>query len=201
MHSRPRGRPPSVKKLDCSEKVKDEVANLRIELGLKRGTKILLLLSLASDEMIRLVTAYPEVFFMDVTAGTNRQKRGMFLAVVKDSSGKTYPGNITIVPSEKSWVFGCIFEHAFCQLYGKATLLMTQLCLTDDDRSEHGPLDNLISSGSIFVNSIHMLCIFHALYKPFQEDIVPLLPKKGDKVTDEGRNYGEYDTLTGWLLQ
>lgn len=191
MHSKPRGRPQSVKKFDCSAEVKNEISNLRAELGFRSGTKILLLLSLATDEMIRLVTAYPEVFFMDVTANTNRQKRGMFLAVVKDSSGKTYPGNITIVPSERSWVFGCIFEHAFSELYGKATLAMTQLCLTDDDRSEHGPLDNLILSRLIFINALHMLCMFHALYKPFQEEIVPMLPKNGDKVTEDGRNYGE----------
>lgn len=98
MHSRPRGRPRSVTKFDCTDEVKNEVSNLRAELGYQKGTKILLLLSLATDEMIRLVTAYPEVFFMDVTANTNRQKRGMFLAVVKDSSGKTFPGSITIVP-------------------------------------------------------------------------------------------------------
>ncbi|EJK44632.1 hypothetical protein THAOC_36814, partial [Thalassiosira oceanica] len=89
MHSRPRGRPPSVNKFVCSDEVKNQVSNLRTELGFNEGTKILLLLSLATDEMIRLVTAYPEVFFMDITAGTNRQKRGMFLAVVKDSYGKT----------------------------------------------------------------------------------------------------------------
>ena len=70
---------------------------------------------------------------------------------------------------------------------------MTQLCLTDDDRSSHGPLDNLILSGVIFIHALHMLCVFHALYKPYQEEIVPMLPKNGGKVTEDGRSYGEYD--------
>ena len=40
----------------------------------KDDTQILLALSVASDKMMCTVHMFPEVIFMDVTSGTNRQK-------------------------------------------------------------------------------------------------------------------------------
>jgi hypothetical protein len=52
---------------------------LKKELHYKDGTEIVLAFSFATDEMIRHVHMFPEVFFMDVTANTNRQKRDLLL--------------------------------------------------------------------------------------------------------------------------
>ena len=38
----------------------------------KKGAEILLAVSTASDEMVRAVHMFPEVFYMDTTAKTNR---------------------------------------------------------------------------------------------------------------------------------
>ena len=74
------------------------------------GTEILLALSIASDEMVRHVQMFPEVAYMDVTSKTNRQKRDVFLMVVKDASGETFIGNVTLIPSQKRWVFHMIYR-------------------------------------------------------------------------------------------
>ena len=44
----------------------------------KDGTEILVAVSLATDEMVRAVHMFPEVFYMDTTAKTNRQNRDLF---------------------------------------------------------------------------------------------------------------------------
>ena len=67
----------------------------------KDNTEILLALSAASDEMMRVVHIFPEVIYMDVSSGTNKQKRVSFLMVVKDGNGKTFVGNITFIPSQQ----------------------------------------------------------------------------------------------------
>jgi hypothetical protein len=47
---------------------------------------------------------------LDVTANTNRQKRDLFLMVVKDPCGSVYIGNITFIPSGKRWVYDMIYK-------------------------------------------------------------------------------------------
>jgi hypothetical protein len=76
--------------MKCPKKLKLELDKLRNELSYKDGTEILLAISISSDEMARHVHMFPEVWYMDVTANTNRQKRGLFLMVVKDPNGETF---------------------------------------------------------------------------------------------------------------
>ena len=93
----------------------------------KEGTEILLALSIASDKMTRVVHMFPEVFYMDITANTNRQKRDLFLMVVKDGNGETFIGNAIVVPSGKRWVFNKIYKYSFVYLYGKITISRNRL--------------------------------------------------------------------------
>ena len=87
---------------------------------------MLVLVSMATDGMIRLVSMYPGVWFMDTTAGeydfilnmnsyfswisihmhfyspgVNRRKKELFVMTVRTPCGKTFPGNFTIIPSSK----------------------------------------------------------------------------------------------------
>ena len=41
------------------------------------------------------------VFF---SSGTNRHKKELFVMDVRTPSGKTFPGNFSIIPSAKKWV-------------------------------------------------------------------------------------------------
>jgi hypothetical protein len=57
------------KRLECSEQIEEVVAGLRKSFLLIDKCKMLVLVSMATDEMIHLVLIYPEVWFMDTTAG------------------------------------------------------------------------------------------------------------------------------------
>ena len=168
--------------IHCSKKMHKDLNVMRMEMGFKAGTDILLALSVASDDMIRCVHMFPEVFYMDVTANTNRQKRDLFLLVVKDANGETFIGNATIIPSGKRWVYMQIYQDFFVHLYGKTTIGRNRLALTDDDHAEYGPLDNCIKTMKCYSKSLHGLCIFHSIVMKYHEQVHPLLPHKKKNV-------------------
>ena len=97
MMYRNKGRPSkeAAVKMKCPEHVQEAVQELRNELSYADGSKLMLLFSLGTDEMIRLAMMYPEVLFMDVTGQTNRQKKDVFIAATKDSIGQVFPVNMT----------------------------------------------------------------------------------------------------------
>jgi len=181
-------------RLHCPEKLLDEINSLRKDLSVKQNTRILLLVSLATDDMVRLVSMHPEVWFIDCTGSTNRQKKDLFMLAIRNTLGKTFPGNLTIIPSGKRWVFHCIYRHAFLALNGKIACSRNRLALTDEDDSEMSPFENLIATTTIFSKSVLMLCIFHAVWQPFKEKIFPLLPKKNkrsNELSDVGEDWGK----------
>ncbi len=57
------------KKLECSEQIEEEIAGLRKDFLLNEKCNMLVLVSMSTDETIRLDSMYPEVWFMDTTAG------------------------------------------------------------------------------------------------------------------------------------
>ena len=56
-------------RLECPQQIEEDLAGLRNDFILNDKSKMLVLVSIATDEMIRLVSMYPEVWFMDTTAG------------------------------------------------------------------------------------------------------------------------------------
>ena len=87
--------------MKCPHLLKKHLDRMMNEMNYKDGTEIILLISIASDEMMRMVHTNPEKFFFDVTARVNRQKRELFLMVVKATCGSTFIGNATFIPSGK----------------------------------------------------------------------------------------------------
>ena len=61
--SRPRGRPLTTDILETDLTVQSEIDSLRSELTFDSGKKLVLLISFASDEMIRETMKYPEVSY------------------------------------------------------------------------------------------------------------------------------------------
>lgn len=108
--------------LEINEDLTKELKRLKKEMAYNDGTNILLTLSVASDKMMRTVHMFPEVVYMDVTSGTNKQKRDLCLMVVKDRNGETYIDNVTIIPSQKQWVLMKIYQTFFLYLYGEGTV-------------------------------------------------------------------------------
>ena len=56
-------------RLDCSVKIQADLEQLRDDYILNDKRQMLVMISMATDEMIRLVAMYPDVWFMDTTAG------------------------------------------------------------------------------------------------------------------------------------
>jgi len=56
-------------RLDCSAKIQADLERLREDYILNKKSQMLVMISMATDEMIQLVAMYPDVWFMDTTAG------------------------------------------------------------------------------------------------------------------------------------
>jgi len=114
--------------------------------------------------------------FFVFSPGVNQHKKELFVMAVRTPCGKTFPGNFTIIPSSKKWVFHAIFRLAFLELYGDEVCSMNCLVLTDEEDAEYGSFESLIATNVKFKKSNVMLCIFHAIWQPFKRDIYPCVP-------------------------
>ncbi len=56
-------------RLDCSAKIQADLEGLRDDYILNDKSQMLVMISLATNEMIQLVAMYPDVWFMDTNAG------------------------------------------------------------------------------------------------------------------------------------
>ena len=117
---------------------------------------------------------------------------------IRSPTGKTFPGNFTIIPSSKKWVFHAIYRLAFVSLYGEQICSLNRLVLTDEEDAEYRSFESLIQTSKIFQSSSVMLCTFHAIWLPFKRDIYHLLPARKSKdgklieLTEPGRDRGEF---------
>ena len=73
LYAYPRGRPGRksqfAEKLPCPVDVDQQLSKLRLDYGISKSKKMLVFISLATNEMVRYMSMYPEVWFMDCTAG------------------------------------------------------------------------------------------------------------------------------------
>jgi len=63
---------------------------------------------------------------------------------IQPPTGRTFPGNFTIIPSAKKCVFHAIYCLAFLSLYGEHICSLNRLVLTDEEDAEYGSFENLI---------------------------------------------------------
>jgi hypothetical protein len=94
---------------------------------------------------------------------------------VRTPSGRTLPGNLAIIPSEQSWVFHAIYQHAFPHLYSSKVCSRKRLVLTDKDEAEYRSFEALIKTPSDFKQSTVMLCTFHDVWMAFKKGLLTLL--------------------------
>jgi hypothetical protein len=74
LYAYPRGRPGCDssqigEKLPCPVDVDQKLSKLRLDYGISESNKMMVFISLATKEMVRYMSMYPEVWFMDCTAG------------------------------------------------------------------------------------------------------------------------------------
>ena len=55
--------------LNCSDSIQQKVLQLRKDFAIHDNTKMLVMISISTKEMNRFVSVYPEVWFIDCTAG------------------------------------------------------------------------------------------------------------------------------------
>lgn len=109
--SEPRGRP---KVLNVDPNIQGDIVHLRESLTFDSNTKLVLLLSFSTNEMIKCTMMYPEVYFMDCTGRANRQKRELFISVVRSPAGKCFMSNVTVIPSGVDPCFlTCLLPNTF----------------------------------------------------------------------------------------
>ena len=56
-------------RLECPKQIENDLKSMRDDFLLNKKIQMLVMISMATDEMIRLVAMYPDVWFMDTTAG------------------------------------------------------------------------------------------------------------------------------------
>ena len=56
-------------RLECPKQIEDDLKSMREDFLINDKSQMLVMLSMATDKMIRLVAMYPVVWFMDTTAG------------------------------------------------------------------------------------------------------------------------------------
>ena len=70
-----RGRPTKDRKsattngFECTLEMSDKILELRSDYNMHEGTKMLLFISIATNDMVKYVCMYPEVWFLDCTYG------------------------------------------------------------------------------------------------------------------------------------
>jgi len=74
LYAYPRGRPGRDtsrlgEKLPCPLDVEQKLSQLRLDYGIGESNKMMVFISLATKEMVRYMSMYTEVWFMDCTAG------------------------------------------------------------------------------------------------------------------------------------
>ena len=116
---------------------------------------------------------------------------------VRTPSRKTLPGNLAIIPSEQSWVFYAIYQHAFPHLYSSVVWSRNRLVLADQDEAEYRSFEALIETTSDFKQSTVMLCTFHGVWMAFKKDLLTLLED-----CDCGKIYGNYFYFSiNWFIR
>ena len=145
---------------------------------------------MGTDEMIRQVMMHPEVWFCDVTGGTNRQNRDFFIMAIRLPTGETFPGNITVIPSGQRWVINTLAKSALVFFFGNETVQRNRMTIHDEDISQTGASDDAIATVIEFSKSNMRLCLFHAVWQPFAKLVFKHLPRRSSNskmLSEKGR--------------
>jgi hypothetical protein len=127
------GEIPSTKHVPYTVNVTDEDV-VKSAMKLDDSEAMLLFFTWGSDEDLRYITMFPEVFFIYNTYGTNREKRPLLVFDGTDNNRKNFTVLRAFLPSECEWVLRYVFEIAIPSLIGEATVERINQINTDGDR-------------------------------------------------------------------
>ena len=147
------------------------------------------------DDELMLLEMFPEVWFMDVTSGTNKEGRGLFLVAGKDSNNNGFTGVRIFLPSEQLWVFDWMFRDCLPSLIGVDIIKRNKLCLTDGDPQMYGALRAQQMRKDIWQGE-HALCEWHFLVVGWHENVIKHIPED-----DKSQWFGNtaYKWIQSWF--
>ena len=169
-----KGRPTTEEKLERL-KGTDSYKTICENLKLTGTPEILLACAWMTEEELRLLTMFPEVWFADVTNQTNNEKRQLLVVAGKDGFNQGFTGMRVFLPSEQYWVFDWFFNTCMVQMLKPDLIEKNRIVITDGDQNLYEPLRTAIATKiSPWRYSNHKLCQFHLLCQPWTLKIAPL---------------------------
>lgn len=85
---------------------------------------------------------------------------------------------------------GFLCGYIFPQFYGEVNVCQNRLALANEDHSDTRQLRKLPEFDKNYSWSCIMLCVYHAIWKPFNETICLKLPKNGKLLSSAVYHYG-----------
>ena len=79
---------------------------------LTKGGKLLVLFLYNNYEEMRLTRMHPECFMVDITHGTNKERKELFTVTGKDGNNFAFNVYRGCIPNQQQWVFHFLFSQS-----------------------------------------------------------------------------------------
>lgn len=132
--------------------------------GLNTGgtnKKTIIAIAWITDGDRRNFELYPEVWYSDVTFGTNNEKRPLFNVAGKDSFGKAFMGIKMFFMNQRLWMFTWEFQCVIPALLSSTIISCNRLILSDGDGQEIDAITRFIRTHA--PQSFFRRCKFHII--------------------------------------
>ena len=152
--------------IDCESDEGKYIHALMKALEIDDG-EILLGLAWSLDEQRRLHRAYPYILGIDVTFGTNAEKRPLLRVTGRNTRNKIFPIAEAFLPSQQRYVFSWFLESALPTILDIGALRKTSLVISDEDvHFIEALLPLLEDRDSPLYKALHRLCKWHKVRQP-----------------------------------
>ena len=153
--------------VDCESDEGKYIQALLKALEIEDG-EILLGLAWSLEEQRRLHCAYPYILGMDVTFGTNAEKRPLLRVTGRNTRNKIFPIAEAFLPSQQRYVFSWFLETALPTILDNGALRKTSLIISDEDiHFIEALLPLLEDKNSPLYRALHRLCKWHKVSQAF----------------------------------
>lgn len=125
--------------IDPSEEAKSFIKNVIEGLTLGNGSILLAVMWVTKDGK-KYHKKFPHVLGLDVTFGTNKEKRPLLRGSGKTSNNKNIPHVNAFIPSQQRWVFEWCVKDGIPAILDADALRKTCIIMSDQDEQLVGTL-------------------------------------------------------------
>jgi hypothetical protein len=159
-------------------------------MSLDHGQRILLAVAWVTEEAKRYFRMFPEACGVDVTNGTNSEKRPNGRGTLLTSNNRNIPFWNAYMPSESGWVWNWMFIRAFPALLPKSGLDEMNLMITDEDPQCYQQI-GAAKQASALPKVHHRLCCWHKVNRNY------ILKARAHAVCDNDKQFTR--VIEKWL--